>query len=161
MAQKPYKHNIEYIQRYYSHGSAAKVIEFQPAYQEEPKPRLPKQEKSPATTICIDPIAFCGIMVAVVMLVVMIAGMIQFNVICQDHAVMENYVMQLREENALMNQQYASGYDLEDVAATARSLGMIPVEEAQTISIRVQVPVREPDPTFMDNIIWFLSGLFA
>ena len=161
MAQKPYKHNIEYIQKFYSHGSAAKVIEFQPAYQEEPKPRLPKQEKVPATTICIDPIAFCGIMVAVVMLVVMIAGMIQFNVICQDHAVMENYVMQLREENALMNQQYASGYDLEDVAATARSLGMIPVEEAQTISIRVQVPVREPDPTFMDNIIWFLSGLFA
>ena len=100
-------------------------------------------------------------MVAVVMLVVMIAGMIQFNVICQDHAVMENYVMQLREENALMNQQYASGYDLEDVAATARSLGMIPVEEAQTISIRVQVPVREPEPTFVDNIIWFLSGLFA
>ena len=161
MAQKPYKHNIEYIQKFYSHGSAAKVIEFQPAYQEEPKPRLPKQEKAPATTICIDPIAFCGIMVAVVMLVVMIAGMIQLDVISQDHAVMENYVMQLREENALMTQQYTSGYDLEDVAATARSLGMIPVEEAQTISIRVQVPVREPEPTFVDNIIWFLSGLFA
>ena len=161
MAQKPYKHNIEYIQQYYSHGSEAKVIEFKPVYQEEPKPKMPKQEKAPATTICIDPIAFCGLMVAVVMLVAMIAGVIQFNVISQDHAVMENYVRQLREENVLMSQQYAAGYDLDSVGTTARAMGMIPVEEAQTISIRVQVPVREPEPTFIDNIVWFLSGLFA
>ena len=161
MAQKPYKHNIEYVQSFYSYGSEAKVIEFKPAYQEEPKPRMPKQEKAPATTICIDPIAFCGIMVAVVMLVVMIAGMIQFNVISQDHAVMESYVRQLREDNVLLTQQYTADYDLETMGNTARSLGMIPVEEAQTISIRVQVPVREPEPTVIDNIIWFLSGLFA
>ena len=161
MAQKPYKHNIEYVQRYYSYGSEAKVIEFKSAYQEEEKPVLPKQEKEPVTTLCIDPIAFCGIMVAVVMLVVMIAGIIQFNVISQDHAVMENYVRQLREENVLMTQQYTAGYDLETTGNTARSLGMIPVEEAQTISIRVQVPVREPEPTIIDNIVWFLSGLFA
>ena len=61
----------------------------------------------------------------------------------------------------LLTQQYTSGYDLEDIGTTARSLGMIPVEQAQTISIRVQVPVREPEPTFIDNIVWFLSGLFA
>jgi len=161
MAQKPYKHNIEYIQKFYSHGSEAKVIEFKPVYQEEPKPQLPKQEKEPVTTIFIDPIAFCGIMVAIVMLVVMIAGMIQFDVVSQDHAVMERYVRQLREDHVLMTQQYTSRYDLEDVQTTARSLGMIPVEEAQTISVRVQVPVREPEPTVIDNIIWFLSGLFA
>jgi hypothetical protein len=160
MAQKPYRHNIEYIQQYYSHGSEAKILEFKPVYQEE-KPALPKQEKLPVTTICIDPIAFCGIMVAVVMLVVMIAGLIQFNVVSQDHAVMENYVRQLREENVRMTQQYTSGYDLENVETTARSLGMIPVSEARTISIRVQVPVREPEPSFIDNIIWFVSGLFA
>ena len=161
MAQKPYKHNIEYVQQFYSHGSEAKVIEFKPAYQEEPKPQMPKQEKVPATTICIDPIAFCGIMVAIVMLVAMIAGIIQFNVLSEDHMVMENYVRQLREENVLMTQQYTSGYDLENIGDTARSLGMIPAEEAQNISVRVQVPIREPEPTFIDNIIWFLSGLFA
>ena len=161
MAQKPYKYNIEYVQQFYSHGSAAKVIEFQPVYQEPEKPALPKQEKAPVTTVCIDPIAFCGIMVAIVMLVVMIAGIIQFNVISEDHMVMENYVRALREENVLMTQQYTSGYDLETIGSTARSLGMIPVEEAQTISVRVQVPVREPEPNFIDNIVWFFSGLFA
>ena len=161
MAQKPYKHNIEYIQKFYSYGSEAKIVEFKPVYQEEKKPAVPKQEKEPVTTICIDPIAFCGIMVAIVMLVVMIAGVIQFNVICQDHAIMESYVRELREENVLLTQQYTSGYDVEDIGITARALGMIPIEEAQTIEIQVQVPVREPEPNFIDNIVWFLSGLFA
>ena len=159
MAQKPYKHNIEYIEQYYSYGSEAKVVEFKPAFQEK-KVQVPKQEKEPVTTLCIDPIAFCGLMVAVVMLVVMIAGVIHFNVICQDHAIMENYVNQLREENVLLSQQYRAGYDLEQVGITARTLGMIPVEEAQTISIQVQVPVRQPEPGFLDNLAWFLGGLF-
>ena len=161
MAQKPYKHNIEYIEKYYSYGSEAKVIEFKPVYQEEKKPVVPKQEKQPVTTICIDPIAFCGIMVAVVMLVVMIAGVIHFNVICQDHAIMENYVQELRADNALLTQKFTAGYDLEAVGTTARALGMIPIEEAQTIHIQVQVPVPQPEPSFIDDIIWFLSGLFA
>ncbi len=161
MAQKPYKHNIEYIQQYYSHGSEAKVIEFKPVYENETTPALPKQEREPITTICIDPIAFCGIMVAVVMLVVMVAGVIHFNVIAQDHTVMQNYLWHLRGENARLTQQFTSGYDLEDVAITAQALGMIPVSEAQTMTIQVTVPVRQPEPTVIDNIVWFLSGLFA
>ena len=161
MAQKPYKHNIEYIQKFYSYGSEAKIIEFKPVYQEEKKPAVPKQEKEPITTVCIDPVAFCSIMVALVMLVAMIAGVIQFNVICQDHAIMESYVQELREENVLLTQQFAAGYDLDDIGTTARALGMIPIGEAQTIHIQVQVPVREPEPNFIDDIVWFLSGLFA
>ena len=161
MAQKPYKHNIEYIQKFYSAGSEAKVIEFKPVYQEPEKPVVPKQEKEPVTTICIDPVAFCGIMVAVVMLVVMIAGVIQFNVVSQDHAVMHSYTRYLREQNVLLTHQYRAGYNLEDIGTTARALGMIPVAEAQTIAIHVQVPVREAEPTFLDNLAWFLSGLFA
>ena len=161
MAQKPYKHNIEYIQKFYSYGSEAKVIEFKPVHQEPEKPALPKREKDPVTTICIDPIAFCGMMVAVVMLLVLVAGIIQYGVICQDHAVLSNYVNELREDNVLLQHQYNAGYDLEDIEVTARALGMIPVSEAQTISIHVEVPVREEAPSVIDNVIWFLSGLFA
>ncbi len=161
MAQKPYKHNIEYIQNYYSHGSEAKVIEFKPVKKVQEKPALPKREKEPVTTICIDPIAFCGVMVAVVMVVVLLAGMIQYGVIARDHAILENYVMGLREENVLLQHQYKAAYDLDQLNTTARALGMIPVSEAQTISVRVQVPVREAEPNFIDNVVWFLSGLFA
>ena len=160
MAQKPYKHNIEYIQKFYSYGSEAKVVEFKPVYREPEKPKLPKREKDPVTTICIDPIAFCGIMVAVVMLLVMIAGVIQYGVVCQDHAVMTNYVNELREDEVLLRHQYTAGYDLAEVEETARALGMIPVSEAQTISVHVKVPQRQEDPGFFENVMWFLSGLF-
>ena len=75
MAQKPYKYKIEYIQKFYSYGSEAKAIEFQPVKEPE-QPRPPKREKKNVTTICIDPIAFCGMMVAIVMLLVLVAGIL-------------------------------------------------------------------------------------
>jgi hypothetical protein len=161
MAQKPYKHNIEYIQKYYSYGSEAKVVEFKPVYKAPEKAAVPKREKEPVTTICIDPVAFCGIMVAVVMLVVLLASVIQYGVICQDHAVVANYVNELREENVLLQHQFNALYDIEKVEVTARALGMIPISEAKTISVRVEVPVRQAEPNVIDNVIWFLSGLFA
>ena len=161
MAQKPYKHNIEYIQRYYSYGSEAKVVEFKPVRQKEEKLQPPKRQKEPVTTICIDPIAFCGMMVAVVMLVVMLAGMVQYGVIREDHAVMENYVSQLREDSILLQHQYNAGFDMEEMDTTARALGMIPISEAKTISMHVEVPVRPEKPGFFDDVIWFFSGLFA
>ncbi len=160
MAQKPYKYNIEYIQKFYSHGSEAKVVEFKPVYQEANKAALPKREKDPITTLYIDPIAFCGLMVAVVMLVVMLAGIIQFHVVSEDYAIMENYLMQVREENILLQQRYSAGYELEEVASAASALGMIPIDQAQTIRLNVVMPQRESDPTAWDNLIWFLSGLF-
>ena len=161
MAQKPYKHNIEYIQKYYSYGSEAKVIEFKPLRQESQKPAVPKREKEPVTTVCIDPIAFCGMMVAVVMVVVLLAGILQFSAVSQDHEIMENYVMQLREEKILQQHQYKAGYDLDEIEVTARALGMIPIGEAETILLRVEVPARQEDPGFFENVIWFFSGLFA
>jgi hypothetical protein len=161
MAQKPYKHNIEYIQRYYSYGSEAKAVEQQPAKKQVEKPQLPKRQKEPVTTICIDPIAFCGMMVAVVMLVVMLAGMVQYSVIRDDHNVMKNYVNELREECVLQQHQFNARFEPDEIETTARALGMIPVSQAQTISIRVEVPVRQEDPGFFDNLIWFFSSLFA
>ena len=159
MAQKPYKHNIEYIQKFYSPGSEAKVLELKPVYAEPEKPVLPKREKEPITTVCIDPVAFCGLMVAVVMMVVMAAGLIQFNIACQDHAVMSGYVNQLQEQNVLMSHQINANYDMSEVQTTALALGMIPVEEAQTIRVNVVTPQRQPEPTWWDNMVWFLSGL--
>jgi hypothetical protein len=74
---------------------------------------------------------------------------------------MENYVYALREDNVLMQHQYNAGYDLEQIESTAKALGMIPVSEAQTISIHVELPPVQEEPGIFDNVVWFLSGLFA
>ena len=160
MARKPYKPDIEYIQKYYSYGTEAKVIEFKPLQNTE-KPAVPRPKKQKKTTVYIDPIALCGLIVAVVMLVVMAVGVVQFSAVCAQHQQMLQYLTQLKDENVRLNHEYHTGYDLEEVRATALALGMIPVEEAQTISVQVSVPQREPEMTAWDEFIWFLSGLFA
>ena len=160
MAQKPYKFNIEYIEKFYSYGSEAKVVEFKPVY-EDNKPKVPKHKREPVTVIHIDPVAFCGLMLAVVMLVVMLASLIQFGVLAEDHAVMEAYVTQLREENVLLKHKYNAYFDMDEVRDTATALGMIPVEEARIMTVHVDVPVRQPEPSWWDDMVWFLSGLFA
>ena len=159
MARKPYKHNIEYIQKYYSYGSAAKALEVKPVRQEPEKPAVPRRKKEPVTTVCIDPVAFCSMMVAVVMVLVVLAGVIQYGVISQDHEVMESYVSSLREERILREHQYKARCDLQKIDTTARALGMIPISQAQTVSIRVEVPVRHEAPGFWDDLVWFFSGL--
>ena len=160
MAQKPYKYNIEYIQKFYSYGSEAKAVELKPVEQAPEKILVPKYEREPVTTVCIDPIAFCGVMVAIVMVVVMLAGLIRFNVISRECAQVEEYVNSLREEHVLMTHQYRAGFDLDEVEDTARALGMIPISQANTVSVQVQTPVRQPEPGFLDNVKWFLGGLF-
>lgn len=160
MARKPYKPDIEYIQKYYSYGSEAHVVEFKPVYK-KPKTKLPKPRKEQKSMVYIDPVAFCGLMVAIVMLLVMTAGIIRFDRACQEHQVMQKYLMQLQDQNVELNHDYHTGYDLEQIRETALALGMIPVEEAQTISVQVTVPQREPEPTLWDEIVWFVTGLFA
>ena len=74
---------------------------------------------------------------------------------------MQAYLTELKDENVRLNHQYHTGYDLEEVKTTAMALGMIPIEEAKTISINVVVPEREPEMTAWDEFTWFLEGLFA
>jgi len=160
MAQKPYKFNIEYIEKYYSYGSEARAVERKQA-SEENRPKVPKQKREPVSAIRIDPVAFCGLMLAIVMFVVMMAGLIQFNVLVEDHRVMEEYVMSLREENILLTHKYNAYFDMQKVRETAIALGMIPVGQARTITVQVEMPAVEPELTWWDDFVWFFSGLFA
>ena len=161
MAQKPYKYNIEYVQSFYSYGSEAKVIQFQPVDQEE-KPQLPKQEKTPVTTICMDPIAFCGIMVAVVMLVVMILGAVQLHDDWNAYQQMDDYVTTLRAKNAELTLNYRSLYDLEDIEMKALAMGMVPADQVETRSVTVSVPeVRETVLTWDQKVVRAWNELWA
>ena len=52
-------------------------------------------------------------------------------------------------------------YNLDDIREKALALGMIPVEEAQVITISPVIPQPEPEPSWWENISWFMKGLFA
>ena len=157
MVRKP---EIQYVHEFYVHGSEAKVIELKPR-RRVIKTILPKMAPDKSIRIAVDPIALCGIVVAVAMLVMMMVGCVQFVDAYQEHSRVMNEVIALQNENVRLSQQYKAGYDLADVESKALSLGMIPIEEAERMYIEPVVPVREPEPTLWENIVWFMEGLFA
>ena len=155
MANQP---QIQYIHQFYVPGSEAQKVA--PAHSpRRSRTALPKVAPREKIRIQVDPVALGGLVVAIVMLVMMVVGMTQYSRACEQHAVMETYVTQLRDENARLEHTYRSGYDIEEIKQQAHALGMVPVSEATTIQIEVNVPQPEPEPSFLDEIIWFFKGL--
>ena len=73
----------------------------------------------------------------------------------------EQYVYELQTQNAVLTASFRSGYQLEEIRGAALALGMIPAEEAAVMKLAVTVPQPQQEPGFVDNMIWFLEGLFA
>ena len=64
-----------------------------------------------------------------------------------------------RHGNVLVTNR--ASYDLEDIKTKAQAMGLDPKSELQTLSVEVTVPVPETEPTRMEEIRFFLEGLFA
>ena len=157
VARKP---DIEYVNKFYVHGSAAKVIEFAPD-KRTPKTTLPKPIQEKKLSVKVDPVALFGLVVAVVMLAVMAAGLVDYRATCLEKQAMESYVTELRNDNMMLKYNYRNSYDPDAVRETALALGMIPAAEAETVVIRTAVPQQEPEWTWWENFKWQLSQLFA
>ena len=158
MTRRP---DVQYI-RFYTDGSAAKKAA--PAFSVQPSTvKLPKVKKQKCRRIYIDPVATLGIMTAICMMVLMIVGIFQFAAVRQQTKVMEQYVVQLSDENVSLNQEYVSGYDLEEVKETALALGLVPMESVERITIAVPAEVQQPEQTatLWEYIGTFLTRLFA
>ena len=155
MARKP---EIRYIQLY-TDGTAAKKIAPRTA---RPAAQIVQQLPKKKQVVYFDPLALGGILVAAVMLVLMFVGVFQLREAQQDVQAMQKYVDTLKVDNRDLKQSYSEECNLEEIEQAALALGMIPVEQAQQISIHVQLPHQEAaQPSFWENIGVFLTGLFA
>ena len=157
MAQKP---EIQYIGQFYIHGSEAKKL-AQKKEQKKARTQLPQHRFERARKVYVDPLAIASLCLAAVLLVTMVLGTLSLQTAWQELDIARQHVYELQSKNVALTAQYRSGYDLEEVRSAALALGMIPVEEAQVMKIQVTVPVQQPEPTFLENIVWFLEGLFA
>ena len=157
MSQKP---KIQYVGQFYIHGSEARQLE-QEAKRKQAKSKLPLERLRSVREISLDPVAIGGIFVSLVLLAVMIVGALQLKTDWANYRVMDSYVSRLSSQNAKLTEEYRSQYDLDDIRSKAQALGMVPREELQTRSVYVTVPQPEPEPTWWENLQWFLEGLFA
>ena len=156
MSQKP---KIQYVGQFYIHGSEARQLELQE--KKKAKSKLPLERLRKLEVIYLDPVAIFGIVTALVMLTVMILGVLQIQDDWEEYRVMSNYVSRLNSENAQMQADYRSQYDLEDIRVKAQALGMVPKSELEVRTVYVTIPQPEPEMTWLEEIQWFLSGLFA
>ena len=157
MNQKP---KIQYVGQFYVHGSEARKLQLQEE-KRQAKTKLPLARIKAIEKIYVDPVALVGIAVAVMMLVTMVLGAVQLKRDWDQYEQVAAYVSELKKENARMNHLYRSSYDLEDIKTKAVSMGMVPKSELQTMAVTITIPEPEVEPTRMEEIKFFLEGLFA
>ena len=146
--------------QFYVHGSAVRKIE--PEMPQKQASRLPKPRKRRQPVVYYDPLAMVSLAVTAVMLILMVAGFITLFQTYGEVTRMEQQVAQLRQENAQLQREYESGYDLEEIRQQAEALGLVPQSQVQTMTIEVEPPQPEvPEPTFWEQIGAFFAWLFA
>ena len=157
MVQKP---DIQYVTQFYSYGSEAKVLELKPEKKKK-KFTLPKVVPQHKVNIYVDPVAWAAIAVALVMVVLMAVSVNSYLNACTEYEAMTNYVISLQNTNVEKQQEYVTLYDLEDIQEKALALGMVPMSEAEVMTIHPVYPEPEAEAPWWEDISWFLKGLFA
>lgn len=144
---------IEYVDGYLTIGSAAKKVEKKNTV------ILLPNERRKNRTIYIDPVALAGIALAAVLLIGLLVGSLRFYFDWQENTRIHQTVLTLRQENTNLRYRYTSGFDREEIRRKARIYGMVPAEEAETHFITIHMPQPKEESGWLDEVIWFLSGL--
>ena len=158
------KADILYVHHYYTAGSAARKVAVKAEHKKKPLPLfepLMMAEPDQKVVVKIDPLSMAATLVAVVLVVMMVVSLFQYSAAYQRNVELQKYVYTLSDENIRLEQKYRSGFDLNEIEAQALALGMIPMEEAQTITVSGSVPAHEAEPTRWERVQLFMSDLFA
>jgi hypothetical protein len=95
MAMQP---DILYVNLYDFDGNAARKVQRQPAKQAAATPKA-QPRRAKRKVIAVDPVALCGIVVAVVMMIMMFSAYAEFNA-CQDrNRQMQDYLRSVKEKS--------------------------------------------------------------
>ena len=140
-------------------GSSAYQLNTKSAREKQVK--LPKARRAKKQVIAIDPVAFGGIAVAGILLVLLLVGFVRMQNVSAQAAELNRYVTNLQAENAELRDTYESGYNLSEIEKIALAMGKVPTSEVKEISISVHVPTVEQEPTAWESFYAFLTGLFA
>ena len=156
MVKKP---EIQYIDKFYVYGSEARVLELKP--KRRIKTILPLSAPDKTIKIPVDPVAIGGIVVAVALLVTLVIGCVQYVQVYRQYRAMMDHVVVQQNMNVELRENYRSQIDLVEIRDKALALGMIPKEDAPVITIRAELPQREPEMTVWEDFVWLCKGLFA
>lgn len=155
MAMKP---EVQYINAYVS-GTIAYQPERVP--QKKRTVQLPKAKKQKRRVIAVDFVALGGIATALVLSVMLVVGLVQFNRAQEEVSTLGAYVASLQAENQRLEATYSAGYDPEEIRDIALTMGMVPAENVPHLQMQLAAPQIEQQPTAWENFWAFMVGLFA
>lgn len=150
------RNNERYV-RYYTLGSTAAKLEAE-RKAALPEYKTPKKRKP----IAVDPVSVLGNAVAIVLALLMIVGMIQVAGTTAQVRELQTQVTALEMEQQMLQEEYASLYDLNEVRVAAESMGMVSAEEAVRVSVKVPAETMEVQQlSWWDNVLASLRQFFA
>ena len=157
------KADVQYVHHYYTDGTAVKKTVVKTERKKKPLPLFEPLMQEPDSQIVVklDPVSLSAIAVCAVLVVMMVVSLVQYSAAYQRNVDLQEYVYMLEGDHARLEQEYRSGFDLTEVEAQALALGMIPADQAQTLSISGHVPAPQQDQTFWQRVGMFLGELFA
>lgn len=155
MAQKT---EVQYIDRFYVFGSEAPKTAPKPPKPQVKKPavKLDRPQK-----VYIDPIALGGMVVAVVMLCLLVAGGIHLSDTRAEYDRAKAQLVALKRQNAQLEHTYHTSYDPEEIRQQAVSQGMIPAEEAERFTAVFYVPQAPEEPTAWERFWYSFAEMFS
>ena len=147
---------------YYTAGSAAYDMERKVAKPKAAPVHKPHRRPAKKKVIAVDPVALCGILVAVCMFFALVSGVQEYQDTKLQAQKMGAYVEQLKSENSALQHVYENSYDADSIYEMATAIGMVPEAQVQHVQISVDVPQQEEVRlSFWENVSLFLTGLFA
>ena len=152
--------DVRYINAYVS-GSVAYQMEKKPIHKTV---KLPNQRKKKKVIVRVDPVSILSIFTAAVLLIMLCVGFVKLQKAREETASLESYVHSLQAENMALQNKYDSSYDLEEIREIALAMGMVPMEQLETVQISVPVVEAEEqaqEPSGWEAFCTFLAGLFA
>ena len=153
MAQKT---KIQYVGQFYVYGSEAPQPQPKKTQSKRPELHLERFQK-----VYIDPVALCGVLIAIMMLGALIAGAYHLRDTRAAYDQMKTQLSDVKRENARLSHIYRTSYDLEDIREQAEKIGMVDAEKADRFTVFFSVPEEEKAPTAWDHFVWFLSVMFS
>ena len=157
MAHKP---KIQYVGQFYVHGSEARALALEEE-RKQAKARRPIARLQKVELIYVDPVAVVSIAVSFLMLATMLTGVLALKADWEAYEAMSAYVSYLNKENAKLETEYRSGYDLADIQSKALALGLVPKDQLASSIVTVTMPVEEPQPSRVDQIRQYFEDMFA
>ena len=156
---------VQYIRPPMINGTSAMQIEVEQRERIK-REKIEKKTKPKHRRIyCfnIEPVSLIGAIAAKVLGTILVFGFMDFLEVQKEYQALENHLIDIQNQNLLAENEFRSKVDLVRVQEMAESFGMIPVSEAEVVTIYIDSSekAKEEKETIWDRWKWHWDMLWA